>query len=148
MKLTRASRSCPVSKLNIAKNILIPVINCGGVSCGQESPLVSVLLNFTVEGKENLPEDGPLLIVGNHFHFWIPLPPSMPQDILWNSSMTPSCQWRQTHALHSSLWRTLKIMQGTANLEAMRASRPFWRKMASWQFSLRDMFTSLRWENR
>jgi 1-acyl-sn-glycerol-3-phosphate acyltransferase len=32
-----------------------------------------VLADFTIEGKENLPASGPLLVVGNHFHFLDPL---------------------------------------------------------------------------
>ena len=32
-----------------------------------------ILADFTIEGKENLPKTGPLLVVGNHFHFLDPL---------------------------------------------------------------------------
>ena len=85
--------------------------------------LVGALLNFTVEGKENLPKDGPLLIVGNHFHFLDTIAPihvtKYPLEFI-NDAVMPMAPGPMRFI--PSLWRTLKILQGTANLEAMRAS--------------------------
>lgn len=85
--------------------------------------LSGLLLNFKVEGKENLPEEGPLLIVGNHFHFLDTIAPihgtRYPLEFINDSEMPMA---PAPMRLIPSLWRTLKILQGTANLEAIRAS--------------------------
>lgn len=85
--------------------------------------LAWALLNFKVEGKENLPEKGPLLIVGNHFHFLDTIAPihatRYPMEFI-NDAEMPMAPGSMRFI--PGLWRTLKILQGTANLEAMRAS--------------------------
>jgi len=83
----------------------------------------SVITDYRVEGQENLPKQGPLLIVGNHFHFLDTIGPIHCTDYFLefiNDSVMPNAP--ATMKFLPSLWGTLKILQGTANLEAMRAS--------------------------
>lgn len=94
-----------------------------GILRGSIAFLVSLLINYQVEGKENLPKEGPLLIVGNHFHFLDTIGPiyatEYPLEFINDAKMPmapgivkflPSC------------WGTLKIEQGKPNLEAIRAA--------------------------
>ncbi len=85
--------------------------------------LAGLLTNFDVQGKENLPEEGPLLIVGNHFHFLDSISPihvtKYPLEFINDEEMP------MAPGLVKFLpgwWKTLKILQGQPNLEAMRAS--------------------------
>jgi len=83
----------------------------------------SVIADYRIEGQENLPKQGPLLIVGNHFHFLDTIGPIHCTDYLLefiNDTIMPNAP--ATMKFLPSLWGTLKILQGTANLEAMRAS--------------------------
>lgn len=81
------------------------------------------LLNFKVHGKENLPKEGPLLIVGNHFHFLDTIAPihatRYPLEFI-NDAEMPMAPGPLRFI--PGLWRTLKILQGQPNLEAIRAS--------------------------
>lgn len=83
----------------------------------------SVITDYRIEGQENLPKQGPLLIVGNHFHFLDTIGPIHCTDYLLefiNDAIMPNAP--ATMKFLPGLWGTLKILQGTANLEAMRAS--------------------------
>ncbi|MEL7645018.1 MAG: lysophospholipid acyltransferase family protein [Anaerolineaceae bacterium] len=83
----------------------------------------SVITDYRIEGQENLPKQGPLLIVGNHFHFLDSIGPihctDYPLEFI-NDTIMPNAP--ATMKFLPGLWGTLKILQGSANLEAMRAS--------------------------
>ncbi|MGV7976447.1 MAG: lysophospholipid acyltransferase family protein [Anaerolineaceae bacterium] len=83
----------------------------------------SVITDYRIEGQENLPKQGPLLIVGNHFHFLDTIGPIHCTDYLLefiNDTLMPNAP--ASMKFLPSLWGTLKILQGSANLEAIRAS--------------------------
>jgi 1-acyl-sn-glycerol-3-phosphate acyltransferase len=87
------------------------------------SMAASVITDYRIEGQENLPKQGPLLIVGNHFHFLDTIGPIHCTDYLLefiNDAIMPNAPAAMKFL--PGLWGTLKILQGTANLEAMRAS--------------------------
>ncbi len=85
--------------------------------------LASLLLNYKIEGKENLPKKGPLLIVGNHFHFLDTIGPihvtDYPMEFI-NDAKMPMAPGLVKFL--PGWWGTLKINQGQANLEAIRAA--------------------------
>ena len=84
---------------------------------------VKLLVDYKIFGTENLPKKGPLLIVGNHFHFLDTIGPihttKYPLEFIGDAEM-PNAP--MTMKLFPRIWGTLRIMQGTPNLEAMRAA--------------------------
>ncbi|MDD2521623.1 MAG: lysophospholipid acyltransferase family protein [Anaerolineaceae bacterium] len=85
--------------------------------------LAWLLLDYQIEGKENLPEDGPLLIVGNHFHFLDTIGPihvtKYPLEFINDAEMPMA---PGIVKFLPGWWGTLKITQGRPNLEAIRAA--------------------------
>lgn len=85
--------------------------------------VASILIDYEVYGTENLPAKGPLLIVGNHFHFLDTIGPihttKYPLEFIGDAEM-PNAPL--TMKIFPRLWQTLRILQGTANLEAIRAA--------------------------
>jgi 1-acyl-sn-glycerol-3-phosphate acyltransferase len=84
---------------------------------------VSLLTNWEISGIENLPEKGPLLIVGNHFHFLDTIAPI--HSTRWPLEFIGDFEMPNAPALMKflpSAWQTLKIEQGTPNFEALNAS--------------------------
>ena len=82
-----------------------------------------LLVDYEVYGTENLPKKGPLLIVGNHFHFLDTIglihTTRYPLEFIGDAEM-PNAP--MSMKIFPRLWQTLRILQGTANLEAMRAA--------------------------
>ena len=85
--------------------------------------LAWLLLNYETEGIENLPKEGPLLIVGNHFHFLDTISPihvtNYPLEFI-NDAKMPMAPGIVKFL--PGWWGTLKITQGQANIEAIRAA--------------------------
>jgi 1-acyl-sn-glycerol-3-phosphate acyltransferase len=83
-----------------------------------------ILTNWEISGLENLPEQGPLLIVGNHFHFLDTLAPihstSWPLEFIGDLVMPNAPPLLR---IFPNAWQTLKIQQGTPNFEALQASQ-------------------------
>ena len=85
--------------------------------------LAKILIDYKVIGTENLPEKGPLLIVGNHFHFLDTVGPihstKYPLEFIGDAEM-PNAPISMK--IFPRIWDTLRIMQGTANLASLRAA--------------------------
>ncbi len=82
-----------------------------------------ILTRWEVTGRENLPEKGPLLIVGNHFNFMDTVAPihvtHWPLEFIGDFEM-PNAP--PVMRIFPKGWQTLKIEQGTPNFEALLAS--------------------------
>ncbi len=85
---------------------------------------VKLLTRTRVIGRENLPEEGPLIVVANHFHFYdaviLILSTPWPLEFLADFKM-PNVPLPLK--VFPALYGTYDVAQGTANLEAMRASQ-------------------------
>ena len=85
--------------------------------------IASILVDWQVSGTENIPENGPLLIVGNHFSFLDTVAPIHITD--WPLEFIGDFEMPNAPPVMRSfprLWETLKIEQGTPNFEALKAS--------------------------
>lgn len=82
-----------------------------------------LVLDYKLEGIENLPKEGPLLIVANHFHFLDTIGPihatKYSLELISDSEM-PNAPG--IFKVLPAIWGTLPITQGKANLEAIRAA--------------------------
>ncbi len=82
-----------------------------------------ILTKFEISGQENLPEKGPFIIVGNHFHFLDTIGPihstPYPLEFIGDIEMPNAPMLMR---LFPNAWSTLKIEQGTPNFEALRAA--------------------------
>lgn len=56
------------NKIKYPRRRIIRAILKGGIAMAY-----GILADFDIEGSENLPKSGPLLVVGNHFHFLDPV---------------------------------------------------------------------------
>jgi len=85
--------------------------------------IASILTRWEVTGMENIPEKGPLLIVGNHFHFLDSVAPihatHLPLEFIGDFEMPNAPPIMR---MFPNFWQTLKIEQGTPNFEALQAS--------------------------
>lgn len=80
-----------------------------------------VLTRLTIEGTENLPGGGPLLVVANHFHFADPVAViramPWPLDFIGGSRLPNAptgVKWLTT------LWGTFRVRRGGLSREALR----------------------------
>jgi 1-acyl-sn-glycerol-3-phosphate acyltransferase len=85
--------------------------------------LGSILTRWEVEGRENIPKKGPLLIVGNHSSFLDTVAPihstRWPLEFIGDFEMPNAPPIMR---MFPRAWETLKIEQGTPNFEALQAS--------------------------
>lgn len=84
----------------------------------------SILTRWEIKGRENIPNKGPLLVVGNHFHFLDTVAPIFttrwPVEFVGDLVMPNAPPIMR---LFPNAWQTLKIQQGTPNFEALQASQ-------------------------
>lgn len=94
-----------------------------GVFGGLIDVIGAILTRWEVHGRENLPDKGPLLIVGNHFSFLDTVAPihatSWPLEFIGDFEMPNAPPIMR---VFPNAWQTLKIEQGTPNFEALQAS--------------------------
>lgn len=85
--------------------------------------VATLLTRWEVSGRENIPEKGPLLIVGNHFNFLDTVAPihstRWPLEFIGDIEMPNAPPIMR---IFPNSWQTLKIEQGTPNFEALNAS--------------------------
>jgi 1-acyl-sn-glycerol-3-phosphate acyltransferase len=85
--------------------------------------LFALLADLRIEGTENLPGDGPLLVVANHFHFVDPVAViramPWPLDFIGGSQLPNAptgVKWLPT------LWGTTRVRRGGSSRDALRAA--------------------------
>jgi 1-acyl-sn-glycerol-3-phosphate acyltransferase len=83
----------------------------------------AVLTDMKITGKENLPDSGPLMLVGNHFHFadalaFIHIAP-WPIEFIGNKAMPNAPASVRILAL---LWGPLMIKRGTSSRDSLVAA--------------------------
>lgn len=87
------------------------------------SVAAGLLTKYEVSGQENLPPKGPYLIVGNHFHFLDTIGPihatNIPLEYIGDIEMPNAPMLMK---IFPRTWSTLKVEQGTPNLEALNAA--------------------------
>ena len=81
------------------------------------------LTHMEIFGRENVPDEGPLIVVANHFHFFdaviLILSTPWPLEFLADFQM-PNVP--MALKIFPSLYQTYDVAQGTPNMEALRAS--------------------------
>jgi 1-acyl-sn-glycerol-3-phosphate acyltransferase len=84
----------------------------------------SVLAKFDVEGKENIPQKGPLLVVANHFHFLDPVAliytAPWPFEIVGGAQM-PNAP--KTISWVSKLFGIIPTYRGTGSRETLQSAQ-------------------------
>lgn len=80
-----------------------------------------VLANFEVEGKENIPDSGPLLVVGNHFSFLDPV--AMIHVTPWPLDFIGGVTRPNAPPITRSipyLWGYITVRRGTGSVQGLR----------------------------
>jgi len=84
---------------------------------------ITTLADIKVEGRENLPEDGPLLVVANHFSFIDPVAlihaTPWPLEFIGGANRPHAPAWTK---LLPAIWGYLPVYRGTTSLDTLRAS--------------------------
>ncbi len=83
----------------------------------------SLLTRWQVLGRENLPADGPLIVVINHFHFLDAV--LLIRALPWSLEFLADFAMPNVPVLlklFPAAYKTYNVAQGTPNLEALRAS--------------------------
>jgi 1-acyl-sn-glycerol-3-phosphate acyltransferase len=86
-------------------------------------PVFGAVANVQLIGKENIPNQGPLLVVGNHFSFVDPVAfvrlARWPMDFIGAAFPPFAPGWTK---LLVNLWGIHKLYRGTGSTEALRAA--------------------------
>ncbi|MCB2209480.1 1-acyl-sn-glycerol-3-phosphate acyltransferase [bacterium] len=94
-----------------------------GILRAEISFLTGLLTQLRVEGQDNLPEEGPLIVVFNHFHF---LDAVVAIHVMpWPLEFLADFEMPNVSPLlkvFPDLYGTYDVAQGTPNLDALRAS--------------------------
>jgi 1-acyl-sn-glycerol-3-phosphate acyltransferase len=94
-----------------------------GVMRGMIRTLFAILSDFHVEGKENLPAAGPLIIAANHFYFIDPVAmigaTPYPLDFISGTVTPGSPPWAD---FLPTSWGVYRVARGTGSTEALKAS--------------------------
>ncbi|GAB4420348.1 MAG: hypothetical protein Kow002_08650 [Anaerolineales bacterium] len=87
-------------------------------------PAFGLLSNIEIHGKENLPEKGPLLVVGNHFSFIDPVAfvriARWPIEFLGGAEFAHAPGWVR---MFPSLWGYYPLYRGTGSTYALKAAQ-------------------------
>lgn len=106
-------------KYKYPRNRLVRALLKAGIGLG-----VKLLTRTQVFGRENLPGEGPLIVVANHFHFYDAV--ILIYSALWPLEFLADFQMPNVPfplKIFPALYQTYDVAQGTPNLEAMRASQ-------------------------
>ena len=92
-----------------------------GIIRGLVHFLFFLLSDFRIEGKENLPKSGPLLLVGNHFSFIDPVSfirvAPYPLEFIGGNQM-PNAPSYLTWLTNT--WDVIRVYRGNATLDGLR----------------------------
>ncbi len=83
----------------------------------------SLLSDFQIEGKENLPDEGPLLVVANHFCFVDPV--AVIRTVPWPMEFVGGAEFPHAPDIVKALpklWGFFPLRRGTASRDALRSA--------------------------
>lgn len=83
----------------------------------------NILTDFQIEGRENLPKEGPLLVVANHFCFVDPV--AVVRTVPWPMEFVGGAEFPHAPKIVQSLpklWGFFPLRRGTASRDALRAA--------------------------
>jgi len=85
---------------------------------------LGVLTHFEIEGMENIPAEGPLLVVGNHFNFLDPV--ALINTMPWPIEFVGGFRMPNAPAIVTwlpALWGVLPVHRGSVSRETLIAAR-------------------------
>jgi 1-acyl-sn-glycerol-3-phosphate acyltransferase len=84
----------------------------------------NILMDLRIEGKENLPKSGPLILVGNHFAFLDPVAmiriTPYPLEFLGGLRTPNAPAWTDVFRI---LWGTILVRRGSSSRDALLAAQ-------------------------
>jgi 1-acyl-sn-glycerol-3-phosphate acyltransferase len=85
---------------------------------------LGILTHFDIEGAENIPAQGPLLVIGNHFNFLDPV--AVIHSLPWPIEFVGGYRMPNAPAIVTwlpGLWGVLPVRRGSASRETLMMSR-------------------------